>query len=78
MIEFRGSARGAADGASGAADGTQSEAGSSARPVFVDATEWGELLALLDAPYLQGLSEQFDGDASGVGGNEMCGQSFSV
>jgi hypothetical protein len=55
-----------------------------ARPVFVDATEWGELLALLDAPHLLGLSEAFDGDVSGAGprgaavGNDQCGQSFSV
>eukprot|EP00035_Acanthoeca_spectabilis_P033268 m.22716 g.22716 ORF g.22716 m.22716 type:complete len:852 (+) comp5851_c0_seq1:51-2606(+) len=47
-------------------------------PTFIDATEWGELLALLDAPYLQGLSEKFDGDSSGQGGNDQCGQSFSV
>ena len=47
-------------------------------PVFVDATEWGELLAILDAPYLQGLSERFDGDTSGAGGSDQCGQSFSV
>jgi hypothetical protein len=47
------------------------------RPVFIDATEWGELLALGSAPYLQGMSEQFDGDSSGSG-NDECGQSFSV
>eukprot|EP01043_Picozoa_sp_COSAG02_P032434 COSAG02_NODE_2167_length_9609_cov_18.589485_5_plen_583_part_00 len=52
--------------------------GGADRPVFVDGTEWGELLALLDAPYLQGLSEKYDGDSSGVGGNDQCGQSFSV
>ncbi len=44
-------------------------------PVFVDATEWGELLALSDAPYLQGIAERYDGDVSGEGGPDTCGQS---
>lgn len=42
--------------------------------IFVDATEWGELLALSDAPYLQGINERFDGDTSGIG-DDTCGQS---
>lgn len=46
-------------------------------PVFVEATEWGDLLALLDAPYLQGVSERYDGDVSRQG-NDQCGQAFSV
>jgi len=39
-------------------------------PVFLDATEWGELLALADAPYLQGV-ESSDG---GPQGDDACGQ----
>jgi hypothetical protein len=39
-------------------------------PVFVDATEWGEILALSGAPYLQGI-ENRDG---GTTGNDACGQ----
>ncbi|KAH3743989.1 FAD-dependent oxidoreductase [Pelomyxa schiedti] len=42
--------------------------------IFVDATEWGELLPLSGADYLQGLSEQYDGDISGQG-DDTCGQS---
>jgi hypothetical protein len=42
--------------------------------IFVDASEWGELLALAGAPYLQGIDERFDGDTSGDG-NDTCGQS---
>ena len=38
--------------------------------IFLDATEWGELLVLADAPYLQGV-ESVDG---GRDGNETCGQ----
>ncbi len=38
--------------------------------VFLDATEWGEVLALADAPYLQGV-EAVDG---GREGNDTCGQ----
>lgn len=42
------------------------------RPVvFIDATEWGELLVLSGAPYLQGV-ETTDG---GREGNDRCGQS---
>jgi FAD-dependent oxidoreductase family protein len=40
--------------------------------VFIDATEWGELLALADAPYLIGVEDE-DG---GARGNEGCGQSI--
>ncbi|HEY6563401.1 MAG TPA: FAD-dependent oxidoreductase [Pirellulaceae bacterium] len=32
--------------------------------VFIDATEWGEILALSDAPFLQGV-EQVDGEPTG-------------
>ncbi len=39
--------------------------------VFVDATEWGELLALSGTDYLQGV-EQVEGE---TGGNDTCGQS---
>jgi hypothetical protein len=39
-------------------------------PVFIDATEWGELLALANAPYLQGYEDP-DG---GLEGNDRCGQ----
>jgi hypothetical protein len=38
--------------------------------VFIDATEWGEVLALANAPYLQGV-ETVDG---GRDGNDTCGQ----
>ena len=38
--------------------------------VFIDATEWGEVLALSEAPYLQGVETE-DG---GVQGNDRCGQ----
>lgn len=41
--------------------------------VFIDATEWGELLALADAPYLQGV-ELVDGEFEA---NERCGQSIT-
>jgi hypothetical protein len=39
--------------------------------VFIDATEWGELLVLSGASYLQGV-EAVDGD---LHGNDRCGQS---
>lgn len=39
-------------------------------PVFIDATEWGELLALADAPYLQGV----EGEDGGTAGDDTCGQ----
>jgi hypothetical protein len=38
--------------------------------VFIDATEWGELLALSGAPYLQGYEQQ----EGSVAGNDRCGQ----
>ena len=47
-----------------------STAGSKKAPVFIEATEWGEILALTDAPYLQGV-ETADG---GLEGNDRCGQ----
>ena len=40
-------------------------------PVFIDATEWGELLALSGADYLQGLDAADAGDAAKT---ERCGQ----
>lgn len=40
--------------------------------VFIDATEWGEVLALADAPYLIGV-DHHDGATTG---NEECGQSI--
>ncbi len=30
--------------------------------IFVEATEFGDVLALSSAPYLQGIDERFDGD----------------
>jgi len=33
----------------------------------MEGTSWGEVLALSNASYLQGLMEQFDGDTSGIG-----------
>eukprot|EP01120_Amphizonella_sp_Union-15-10_P014259 TRINITY_DN6856_c0_g1_i2.p1 TRINITY_DN6856_c0_g1~~TRINITY_DN6856_c0_g1_i2.p1 ORF type:complete len:584 (+),score=79.27 TRINITY_DN6856_c0_g1_i2:45-1796(+) len=44
--------------------------------VFIDGTDWGELLALSGAPYLQGVDESFDGDTSGTG-LDTCGQSIT-
>ena len=38
--------------------------------IFIDATEWGEVLALVGSRYLQGV-ENVDG---GVDGNDRCGQ----
>ena len=40
------------------------------RTVFVDATEWGEVLALADAPYLIG----FETEDGGLTGDDTCGQ----
>ena len=42
--------------------------------VFLDATEWGEVLVLADAPYLQGV-EAVDG---GREGNDTCGQATVI
>ncbi len=42
--------------------------------VFIEATEWGELLALADAPYLQGV-EATDG---GPQGEDHCGQATVI
>ncbi len=44
------------------------------RTVFMDATEWGEVLALADAPYLQGV-EAVDG---GRDGDDQCGQAIVI
>ncbi|QDT74357.1 FAD-dependent oxidoreductase [Lacipirellula limnantheis] len=44
--------------------------GAKRSPVFIDATEWGEVLALADAPYLQGV-EATDG---GLAGDDRTGQ----
>lgn len=41
------------------------------RTVFIDATEWGELLVLSGAPYLQGV----DASEGGGQGDDTCGQS---
>ena len=43
------------------------------RTVFMDATEWGEILALSGAPYLQGV-EDVDG---GVTGDDTLGQAIT-
>jgi len=42
--------------------------------VFIDATEWGEALALAGAPYLQG----FEFEDGGREGNDRCGQATVV
>ncbi|CAF1265342.1 unnamed protein product [Didymodactylos carnosus] len=42
----------------------------------IEGSAWGEVLALANVTYLQGLTEQFDGDTSGIG-NSTCGQSFT-
>jgi hypothetical protein len=41
----------------------------------MDATDWGEVLVLSGALYLQGIDERYDGDVSGQG-NDTCGQSI--
>jgi hypothetical protein len=43
---------------------------------IMEGTSWGEVLALANASYLQGLMEQFDGDLSGKG-NATCGQAIT-
>jgi hypothetical protein len=45
--------------------------------IFIDATEYGDLLALSNAPYLQGIDERYDGDVSGIG-DDTCGQSSTM
>jgi FAD dependent oxidoreductase len=42
--------------------------------IFLDATEWGEVLVLAEAPYLQGV-EDVDG---GREGNDTCGQATVI
>lgn len=42
--------------------------------VFVDGSQFGDILATSAAPYLQGVDEKFDGDVRGEG-NDQCGQS---
>jgi hypothetical protein len=51
--------------------------GKSIPAIFMDATEYGDLLAISQAPYLQGIDERFDGDVSGIG-NDTCGQAITV
>lgn len=46
---------------------------SAKRLVFIDGTEWGELLALTDAPYLQG-AEKVDGQFDS---RDRCGQAIT-
>ena len=41
--------------------------GKSTPAIFMDATEYGDVLVLSGAPYLQGIDERFDGDVSGIG-----------
>jgi len=45
--------------------------------IIMDASDFGEVLALSEAPYLQGVDERYDGDTSGIG-DDTCGQSFSM
>jgi hypothetical protein len=47
------------------------DASRAGRTVFIDATEWGELLVLSGAPYLQGI----DASEGGGQGDDTCGQS---
>ncbi|MEY2986791.1 MAG: hypothetical protein RJB13_312 [Pseudomonadota bacterium] len=44
-------------------------------PVVIDATEWGEVLVLSGAPYLQGM-ERNDHAPVGQGAQETCGQAI--
>lgn len=44
-------------------------------PVVIDATEWGEVLVLSGAPYLQGM-ERNDHAPVGQGSQETCGQAI--
>ena len=41
--------------------------------VFIDATEWGEVLALSGRDYLQGIEES-DGSLQCAAGDDVCGQ----
>jgi hypothetical protein len=43
---------------------------------IMEGTSWGEILVLSNASYLQGITEQFDGDISGKG-NATCGQAIT-
>ncbi|APW62320.1 FAD-dependent oxidoreductase [Paludisphaera borealis] len=47
------------------------EAGKGRHVVFIDATEWGELLVLAGSPYLQGVESEDGGRL----GDDRCGQS---
>lgn len=49
--------------------------GQSYFPVVIDATEWGEVLVLSGAPYLQGM-ERNDHAPVGQGSQETCGQAI--
>jgi len=42
----------------------------------MEGTSCGEVLALVNASYLVGLMERYDGDTSGIG-NPLCGQSIT-
>jgi len=46
-------------------------------PIFIEATDWGEVLALTGASYLQGIDEEYDGDTRGTYGTDTCGQAFT-
>jgi len=43
---------------------------------IMEGSSWGEVLALANVSYLQGLMEQYDGDISGKG-NATCGQAIT-
>ncbi len=45
--------------------------------IFIEATDWGEVLPLSGASYLQGIDEQYDGDTRGTYGTDTCGQAFT-
>ncbi len=45
--------------------------------IFIDATEFGDVLATSGASYLQGIDERYDGDTSGIG-DDTCGQAISM
>jgi hypothetical protein len=48
------------------------DSGTDRPPVLIDATEWGEVLALSDAAYVQGVESSEDGTDA----NDRCGQSI--
>jgi hypothetical protein len=45
---------------------------------IIDASSFGDIMVLANASYLQGIAERYDGDVSGLGGSDTCGQAFTI